>query len=83
MYQKRPTLTLLADLLQNSENQREIMSRALSQFDKDLTYDQIVKVSDIIQDAHDKVAKAYNYAEEIYSGRKNIPTSNMIKKVAP
>ncbi len=83
MYQKRPTLTLLADLLQNSENQREIMSRAIKQFDKDLTYDQIVKVADIIKDAHDKVAKAYNYAEEIYSGRKNIPTSNTIKKVAP
>jgi len=83
MYQKRPTLTLLADLLQNSENQREIMSRALKQFDKDLTYDQIVKVADIIKNAHEKVVKAYGYAEEIYSGRQDVPTSNTIKKVAP
>lgn len=83
MYQKRPTLTLLADLLQNSEAQREIMSRALDQFKKDLTFDQIVKVAKIIENAHNKILKAYDYAEEIYSGRQNIPTGNTIKRVTP
>lgn len=80
MYQKRPTMTLLADLLQNAENQRGIMERAIDQFKKDLTFEQTTKVADIIQSAYNKIMKAYNYAEEIYSGRQSTPNSNTIKR---
>ncbi|MBQ3695672.1 MAG: AsmA family protein [Alphaproteobacteria bacterium] len=83
MYQKRPTITLLADLLQNSENQRSIMERAIDQLKKDLTFDQVTKVTKIIEEAHAKITKAYDYAEEIYSGRQSMPSANIIKRAAP
>ena len=80
MYQKRPTVTVLADLLQNAEKQRTIIKRAVDQFKKDLTFEQVKKISKIIEDAYEKISKAYNYAEEIYSGRQALPTNNNIKR---
>ena len=81
MYQKRPTVTLLADLLQNAEKQRTIMIRANDQFKKDLTPDQILKVAEIMNTAYQKISKAHDYAEGIYSGRQTFPTNNNIKRI--
>ena len=81
MYQKRPTVGLLADLLSQAETQRAIISRALEQFKKPLSFDQTKKVSQIIKDAFEKINKLYDYAEEIYAGRQSIPATNAIKRV--
>ena len=79
MYQKRPSLSLLADLIQNSENQRAIIERSIKQFKKSLTLKQVQGVAQIIQQAHDKVAKAYAYAQELYSGRQSTGTNKIIR----
>ena len=83
MYQQRPTISLLTDLIQNAEVQKEIMERSITQFDKPLSFEQIEKVNQIVQNASKKIHKAYDYAEELYSGRQTAPTSNSIKKVSP
>ncbi len=80
MYQKRPTVSLIGDLLKNAQAQQQIITRALEQFQKPLSLSQVEKVSMIIQDAYDKIAKAYDYTEEIYSGRTTAPTQNAITK---
>ncbi|MBQ4472525.1 MAG: AsmA family protein [Alphaproteobacteria bacterium] len=79
MYQKRPSLSLLADLIQNSENQRGIIERSIKQFKKNLTLQQVQGIANIIKDAHDKVNKAYDYAQELYSGRQTTGSNKIIR----
>ena len=81
IHQKRLTVPLLNDLLQNAINQQEIIQRAIQQFDKPLTLDQVNKVFDIIQSAIHKIQKATNMAEEIYTGRQTTTSNNIIQKV--
>ena len=80
MYQKRPTLSLLADIIQNSEKQRAILERSATQFKKNLTAEQIYQIADIMQTAYDKVARAFDYANELYAGRQN-QTTNTINRI--
>ena len=70
LYQKRPTLSLLPELIQNSENERNIMKRAQEQFKKQLSPQQVQKVAQIMQTSYNKIKRAHQYAEELYSGRR-------------
>ena len=81
IHQKRLTVPLLNDLLQNAINQQEIIQRAIQQFEKPLTLDQVNKVFEIIQTALNKIQKATNMAEEIYTGRQTTTSNNIIQKV--
>ena len=83
LYQKRPALTLLAEILQRSQDQEGIIKRALEQYQKPLTFDQIKQVDNIIHEAAGKITKAYNYAEDLYSGRQNMPSNNSIQRISP
>ena len=83
LHQKRPAINLLVDLLQNTEVQKDIIARAVAQYDKPLTYNQVLQVADIIQEAFDKISKAYTYAEKVYSGRQNVSNSNAIRRTEP
>lgn len=80
MYQKRPHISLLSDLFQNSELQRQVIQRAINQFNKNLSFEQAQTVTDIIQKAYAQIKQAHDYAEEIYSGRQSVPTGNIITK---
>lgn len=83
LYQKRPTLTLMADLLQNSEEQEAIIQRALDQYKRPVNFMQLKKIGNIIQEAYDKINKAYDYAEALYSGRQSVPTNSTIRRKEP
>ena len=83
LYQKRPTLSILADLIQQAEEEVNIMNRALDQYQKNLSFTQIKQVSDIIQKSRDKIGQIYEYAEDIYSGRQSITTNTFINRTSP
>lgn len=83
LYQKRPTLALLADILQGAEDQQAIMQRALEQYKKQLSFTQMKQLANIIQETYDKIEKAYDYAEGIYSGRQNASTNTSIRRQEP
>ena len=83
MYQKRSTVPLLLELIQNSEKQRTIITRALKQFDKNISKTQIQQVLNIIQTAEEKVMKAYDYAQKVYAGRQTNPANNISRTNSP
>ena len=69
--------------MQRSQDQEGIIKRALEQYQKPLTFDQIKQVDNIIHEAAGKITKAYNYAEDLYSGRQNMPSNNSIQRISP
>ncbi len=83
MYQKRSTVPLLMELIQNSEKQREIISRAIKQFDKNISPAQIQQVLGIVQTAENKVMKAYEYAQKVYAGRQTSSSNSISRTSSP
>ena len=83
LYQKRPTLTSLANIIQEAEEQKAIIQRALDQYKKPINFMQIKQVSNIIKEAHKKIETSYDYAEGIYSGRQTVPANTTIRRLEP